>query len=199
MDGDFADFSHASDLFTGEGAVHEQVGIAADGAGEMGVIDFGEAVVADGLRGVTGALEALEQAEFDGVLLGLADSRGEEALEFAALGEVAGAKSVAGGQFAKIGEAIRIGIFVNPVDGRDVAILQRLGHDLIGGEHALLDELMRNIVFHLLEPDGATFRIKPDFDLGEIEIERAGGEAILAEERGGVPECELDALAGVPA
>ena len=41
---------------------------------------------------------------------------------------------------------------------------------------------MGDIVLHLFQAHGAAFVVEPDFDLGEIEIERAGGEAVLAEE-----------------
>ena len=120
--------------------------------------------------------------------------RGEELLQFAALREVAGAEAVGRGDFAEVGEPVGIGIFVDAIDGGRVAVLEFPGHDFIRREHAFLDELVGNVVLHLLQPRGAALVIEPHFHLGKIEIERAGGEAVLAQQRGQFPR-DLHALA----
>ena len=74
------------------------------------------------------------------------------------------------------------------------AMLDFSGDDFIRREHAFLDELVRNVVLDFFQPRRPALIIEPDFHLGEIEIERTGGETILAQQRGQLPS-ELDAFA----
>ena len=61
---------HAEEFF--EGAVDDEVGVAADGAGEVGVVGFVKAVVTGGFVGVSGTFEAFEEGDFEGGFEGLA-------------------------------------------------------------------------------------------------------------------------------
>ena len=45
--------------------MHHEIGVAADGAGEMRVVRLREAVVAERLRGITRALQAFEQPDLE--------------------------------------------------------------------------------------------------------------------------------------
>ena len=54
-----------------QGAVHDQIGVTPDRAGEMSVIVFGETVVAERLRRITGALQAFQKADLERLLLRL--------------------------------------------------------------------------------------------------------------------------------
>lgn len=48
-----------------EGSMDDQVSVAADGRGEMSVVGFGQAVMAEGFGGVTGAHERSQKANFE--------------------------------------------------------------------------------------------------------------------------------------
>ena len=111
-------------------AVDDQVRIAADGAGEMGVVGLREAVMAFGFDLVGGAFEALEEGELEGVFLGQAADFCEEALDLDAIGEIAGREAVADRQFAEFLEAVGIGIFVDAVDRGEEAVLDLAGRRL---------------------------------------------------------------------
>ena len=69
--------------------------------------------------GVVGrAFQAFQKRQLDRVFLRLAFDRREQLLHFPPLRQIAGLEAVARGKFAKIRQPIRIGIFVDPVDGR---------------------------------------------------------------------------------
>ena len=75
-------------------AVYHKVTVAANRAGKVGVVGLREAIVAEGLGEIAGAIEALQQRDAYGGRIGFAAQTGEEFLKFAALGEVAGADSL---------------------------------------------------------------------------------------------------------
>ena len=80
------------------------------------------------------------------------------------------------GFFRELLEFARIGILVNPIDGRNGSVLRLVGDGLIGGEHELFDELMALVVFAALDPDGTTPLIEDDADLSELEVEGSVGK-----------------------
>jgi len=53
-----------------EGAVDEKIGVATNGRGEVGVVGFGQAEVAETFWGVDSAFERAEEADFEGVAVG---------------------------------------------------------------------------------------------------------------------------------
>jgi hypothetical protein len=59
---------------------------------------------------------------------------------------------------------------VNAIDRRNQSVLEFVGNDLVCGEHALLDELVRDVVLNLLQPHRAALVVEPDFYFREIEI-----------------------------
>ena len=61
------------------------------------------------------------------------------------------------------------------------ASLQFERDDLVGQEHEFLDELVRDVVLGLLEMGRDAELVDAHLDLGKIEIERALGEAPLAQ------------------
>jgi hypothetical protein len=65
--------------------------------------------VADRFDGVAGALEALEQAELDGVFLRLAAGGREQLLEFAALGDIAGSLALIERQASPLAHLLALG------------------------------------------------------------------------------------------
>ena len=61
--GHFGDLCGRGGHFVKEHAVDDEVGVTADGGGEVGVFFFGEAVVPEGFDGVAGAHEGAEEAD----------------------------------------------------------------------------------------------------------------------------------------
>ena len=87
-----------------------------------------------------------------------------------------------------------VGIFVDAVNGRDLAVPHFLRDRFIGREHKFLDELMRFVVFDALEFHRFAVRIDMHLYLRKIEIERAMLEPFSTEKRGKIP-CDVQALA----
>ena len=106
----------------GERAMDDEIGVTPDRAGEMGVVVFREAVMTERLGGVARALEALQQADLERLLLRLAARRGEQPLQLAR-GCVRSPDlvTVAQDELAIFRQLVRIGIFVDAVDRRDAA------------------------------------------------------------------------------
>ncbi len=153
------------------GAVDEQVGIATDGGGEVGVLPFGEAVVAEGLDGVACPHEGLEEADAQGRPDGDAGEPLEETLDFGALSEVSAGHVVAQHFLAIFEESAGVGFLVDAVDGRDLAAHEMGGDGLIGEEHVFLDQLVRHVVLDPVDAGHATVVVEPDLHLREIEFE----------------------------
>ena len=179
-----------------KGSVNDEVGVAPDRAGEVRVVFFAQAVVPQRLRDVGGALETLEEADLDGLLVGLAFDGGEELAEIFAFAQIAGVEVVGGGDLLILGEAVGFGILVNAVDRRLPGQLELAGDDLVGEEHELFDELVRFVVLDAFEALGFAVFVEPHFDLGKIEVEGALGEAVFAEERRELPS-GVNAFAGL--
>ena len=70
----------------GEPAMDDQVRVASDRAGEMGVVIFREPVMAERLRRIPGALETFQQADLQRLLLRFAGKRSEEPLQLLPVG-----------------------------------------------------------------------------------------------------------------
>jgi len=69
-----------------QGAVDNEVRVAADGTGEVTIIGLGQAVVAERFGGVGGPFEAFKQAEFDDVFLRAAEGIVEQFLDMRPVG-----------------------------------------------------------------------------------------------------------------
>src|SRR5271163_3088752 len=108
----------------------------------MGVVQLREPVMSERLRAVHGALQRLEQADLHYAFARLAPYPIEQLLDFSALGQVTAGKAHRLGLGAKFQQPARIGILVDAVEARSPASLQLKGHDLVGQQHELLDELM---------------------------------------------------------
>jgi len=167
-----------------EGAVDDEVAVAPDGACEMGVVRLREAIVAEGLRKIAGALEALEEGDLHSRGEGFAMQGGEEFLKLGTVGEVACSDALRGGKLAELGEFVRVGFLMDTVNGGLLPVLELAGDEFVGEEHEFLDELVGDVVLHALEAHGAAGFVEPNLDLGKLEIERSCGEAFLAEQGG---------------
>ena len=112
--------------------MYDEVGVAADGGGEVAVVGLGEAVMAERLGGVGGALEGFEEAELDDVFLRASFGFIEQFLDVAAVGEVSGAVAVEHGGLGVFQEAGGVGIFVDSIDGGFAAGFEEMGDGFVG-------------------------------------------------------------------
>ena len=102
----------------------EKISVAANGRGEVGVVGFGQAEVAEAFRGVDGAFERAEEADLEGVAVGSAGENFENLLNFAALGEVPCFDAVGDEELAVFLEARFLGSFMDTVDGGTVFLVE---------------------------------------------------------------------------
>jgi hypothetical protein len=72
-----------------ERPMNEKIGVTADGGGEVGVVGFGQAKVAETFGRVDGPFEGAKKTDLEGVAIGPTGKKLENFLDFAALGEVA--------------------------------------------------------------------------------------------------------------
>lgn len=199
MVGRFLEGGTCLGVFVEEGAVDDEVGVTADGGGEVGVMAFGEAEVAEGFDGVAGAHQGLEESDLEGGPDGEGVQAMQEALDFGALGEVAAGDIVGEDLLAVFAEAPFIGGLVDAVNGRDARLDEAAGDGLVGKEHVLLDELVGFVVFDLLDPFHATLVIEADLHFREIQGEGSFAKATLAQALGqavGVVEHVFDGIGG---
>ena len=174
-------------LFPGQHPVHEQVGVTPDRAGEMGVIDLGQAVVAQGGHVVNRPFEALQERDLQCVFLRGPPQRQEQLLHFTPLREIPHPHPVTRGKRAELLQPLHFRVFVDAIDRGNPQPFDLLGHGFIGRQHAFLDELVGDVVLDLLQADRTALLIEPDFDLGEIEIERPLVKPFFAKQRGQLP------------
>src|ERR1051325_10636960 len=139
---------------------------------------------------VTGALQALEKPDFQSLLFRFAAKGFEEPLQLAAIGQVAGLKSVTDHDLAILTQLFWIGRLVDAKDGRDETMLKLARDRFVGREHEFFDQLMRLVVLDSLETERAAARLIDDhFHLRKIEIERTVRKAALAQKGGEFPGC----------
>ena len=165
----------------------DQIGVAADRAGEVAIVAFGQAVVADRLGRVGRAFEAFKQAELDDVFFRAALGGVEQLLDVGAVGEIAGTVAVGFGGLDVVEQARGIGIFVDAIDRGLHPIFENFCDRLIGGEHALFDELVAGGMDHRIGDNGASLIVEANFDFGHFQIQRAVGKATLTQGRGEFP------------
>ncbi len=110
-----------------EGAVDEKIGVAANGGGEVGVVGFGQAEVAEAFWGVDGAFERAKEADLEGVAVGSAGKNFENLLNLASLGEVACFDAVGDEELSIFLEARFLGSFMDTVDGGTVFLVEVTG------------------------------------------------------------------------
>ena len=76
---------------------------------------------------------------------------------------------------------------MDSINGWLLLVFQFAGDEFVGEKHEFLDELVRNVVLHLLQPDRLTEFVETHLKLGKLEIERPGVKALAAQERGEIP------------
>ena len=178
------DFGRLSSQEGRELAVDLEVGIAADRRGEVAIILARQRVMAFGLRRVDRLLEAPEQAEVDGVCLGLVGRLGEDALELEPALGVLDLDAEAAGEVGEVLELARLGVGVDPAEEPGLGGGQVRGDGLVGGEHELLDDLVAHVVRRQVGAHDLPLFAQVDLDLGHVQLQRPPLEPTRSEEHG---------------
>ena len=84
----------------------------------------------------------------------------------------------------QVGDARGVGRLVHAMDGRDAAARQLARDGLVRGQHALLDEPVRDVALGAHDLLGAAAQVEEDLGLGQVEIDGAASAA-AGEEGGG--------------
>ena len=147
--------------------------------------------MAERIRRITRALEALKETDLERTRVGFALEAVEELLEFRAMTEVTRLHAVGGGEFPIVVELLGLRLLVDAVDVWLFAVLEMARDQLVGEKHQLLDELVGDVVLDQFELHGVTLLVEPDLNLGHLEIECPGREALLPQDGGAVP-CLVD-------
>ena len=171
----------------GEGAMDQKVGISADRGGEVGVVGFGQAEVAETFGRIDGPLEGAEEADFQGMSVRTTGEEFEDFLDFSPLRQIAGFDTVGDKEFPVFKQAGFVRHFVDAVEGGSAFMVEVAGDRLVGEEHKLLDQLVRFIGRLFFDPVGPALGIEQDAYLGEIQIEGTLGEPLPTKGRGEVP------------
>ena len=185
--GHFCQVGQGRDVALRQCPVDDQVGVAADWRGEMGVELLRQPVMPDRLGRVPGLLQRAQQPEMDRVFLRFAVHRGEQFLELAAVGEVADFVAEALRVLAEVFQLVEVGILMNPVETGNLRLAQMPGDGFVGDEHEFLDELVRDVIFNLLDAQRlAGFLVQADLDLREVQVEGTVGKPLFPQ-LGGEP------------
>ena len=83
-----------------------------------------------------------------------------------------------GGDFLKLQNLFRVGLFVNAVKRRNAAVLEVARHTFVGGQHELFDDAVRDVALRARDADHAAVLVEFDFRLWQIEINRAARVAL---------------------
>ena len=167
----------------GEDAVDHQVGIAADGRGEVAVKFCRQTEVPQILRVVPGLPQAAQHHHVDGGGLRGVPGLLQHLLE----GEVVGLAQVVaqGGEHApQGGDLVLRGLFVDPVHRRGVKLEEVLGHALVGREHKRLNEGLGDPRLPDLDVHRVPLPVTDHTALPALQIQRAPEPAALLQSGG---------------
>src|ERR1035437_2081550 len=85
------------------------------------------------------------------------------------------------GKFLELHDALRIGHFVNPVDGGDAGMFQVSGDALVGRQHELLDDAVGDIARRARDAGHGAQFVELDERFRQVEIDGAPAHALLVE------------------
>ena len=164
--------------------VHRQVGVPADGRGEMAVGVGPEGVVPQPFDPVLGLLEAPEDGQVDAVRLGLAAHAVQEPLKFPPVGRVAQALADAGGEVLEFLGGLVVGLGVDAAHARDAGAVEFAGHGLVGLDHEHLDNAMGETGVLGMGGHHAALVVELEVHLRQVEFQVPEAPAALEQPAG---------------
>ncbi|MCY1228262.1 hypothetical protein D9M72_405640 [compost metagenome] len=156
-------------------AVHQQVGVAADRAGEVRVGLVRQAEVADIVRAVHRLLHRAQQHGLQHRRVGTGLDLVHHLGVVRCLRLVAAAQRQAGGaqEVAQVLQLLFAGARVDAVQRRVLEAFEEVGRAYVGGQHALLDQPVRVVARARQDLLDLALRVADDIGLGGVEVDRA--------------------------
>ena len=166
--------------------VRDQIGIAADGRGEMQVIPGLEAVVPDALVRIACAGQAAQQQHGQDALARVVFRAAQHGLELRGVPGLGRVDAVAERprELREHAQFFRVRVFVHAVYGRVAALAHELRDRLVGLQHKFLDQLFALAALAVHDLYRLALLIHTDFGLRNVELERAALDAALVERVG---------------
>ena len=156
-----------------EQAVDGEVGVAADGAGEVAVMFGSQGVVGHGSRAVLGTLHALEDGQVDDERFGFAGDAVEQVLQAFAVdvfGDGVATDVEDAGAFTR-GQSVRFGVDT-PQEG-DAEAVEESGDGFVGFEHEHFDHGVGKGAAFGVGVDDVALVVVDQFGIGQVEGEHA--------------------------
>ena len=139
----------------------------------MRIVYLRKSIMPKGNDPVSRTFEALEELQFQEIFLRLSSNDPKQFLHLTALRQIPYSATVTQRFLSKLLQLIRIRYLVNAINRRRLGAFQCGSDRFIRRKHALLNELVRGIVFDFFQSLRTPFSIKPDFDFGKIQIQRS--------------------------
>ena len=173
-----------------QGAMHDEVGVAADRRSEMRVAAQVEAEMAVVFMGIFGLRLRAQHDFVDQRLCRLTLDASEHAIEMFRAHALALDELDAEGRekLAERADLLRARRVMGAVDQRRMRGFQRLGGGDVGQNHEFLDQPMRIEAFGPSDADQLALGIEDQLALGQVEIERIAVVALLPQQGIGRPE-----------
>ncbi len=125
----------------------------------------------DGAGSVPGLLERSQQGELDGIFLGRAVDKLQQFLQLASMCQFPHLVPESLGVDPEIDQFVLVRIFMDPVEAGKVQAGNVTGDRFVGGQHELLDQLMRDVILNLLDRNRASILAEADLGFREIKIQ----------------------------
>ncbi len=167
-------------LLTGDGlkqhTMRDQIGIAANGRGEMQVFLGLQAVMSQTFGIVPCAGERTQQQSGQGTLTGIVLSAVQHGLQLCGVVRLGGIHTIAKrpGKLGKYAQFFRVRALVDAVDGRIVPMGHIGGNLFVGCEHEFLDHLFGIAACAEGYLNRFAALVGQNLGFGQIEVERAG-------------------------
>ena len=87
------------------------------------------------------------------------------------------------GDHFEVVHPLGVGLFVNAVERSDALVFQIRGHALVGREHELLDQAMRDVALRAGDALHQSEFVELDHRLGQIEIDGAAALALAVQDQ----------------
>ncbi len=157
-----------------DGAVHDQIGVATDRRGEVGIGGIGEAEVAFVVRRIDRLHHAAQHHRLDDVRIGALADRFTQHLVVARVRLVAAAQAQTelGEEHAQIGQPLRGGALVDAVQRRQLVLVEEARGGDVGRQHALLDDLVGDVARARNDLLDLALVVEDDLGFGGLEVDR---------------------------
>jgi len=160
----------------GHDAVDGQIRVAADGAGEVGIVLQHQTVVALGLFFVAGLGHAAEHAGIDDLFKCRAAHPFQNGAQLLGRGHLLGKVVVDAAGLQQCMQALQlfaVGLLVDTVDEGDLLDAGKVGRALVGQQHKLLDHGLALAGGALLDVDAVAVLVEDELHFPALEVDAA--------------------------